>query len=95
MAAPTLERAQAHVPAEDPDGRVRYVVTAVVVSIVVAFATITGALLLFHGEVPQAVGVGAFTAFWGGGGFGVVVGMALHQLRVERDAARLAAAPDG
>lgn len=64
--------------------QVRYVIVAVVVTMLASFAVIAGALYLWYQEVPLALGVGGFVAFWGGGGFGVVAGMAIYNLKVER-----------
>ena len=61
-----------------------YVITAVVVTSLLFFFGLGGALLLFTGEVPLAFGVALFTAFWGGPGFGLMAGMALYDLRVNR-----------
>ena len=61
-----------------------YVITAVVVTSLLFFFGLGGALLLFTGEVPLAFGVALFTAFWGGPGFGLMAGMALYDLRVTR-----------
>ena len=62
----------------------RFIAVSVVVSFLVSFVVIGGALYYWYREVPLALGVGAFASFWGGGGFGVVVGMALYHLRAER-----------
>lgn len=68
-----------------------YVIRAVIVAFVLSFAIIAGSLLVFNGDVPVALGVGLFTAFWGGPGFGLIAGIALYNLRVERHS-RLATA---
>ena len=61
-----------------------YVIAAVIVTSLLFFFGLGGALLLFTGEVPLAFGVALFTAFWGGPGFGVMAGMALYDLRAHR-----------
>jgi len=61
-----------------------YVIAAVIITSLLFFFGLGGALLLFTGEVPLAVGVALFTAFWGGPGFGLMAGMALYDLRVHR-----------
>lgn len=63
---------------------VRTVIASTVAAVTIAFALITGGILLVHDDVATAVWVGTFTAFWGGGGFGVMAGIAIHNLRVER-----------
>ena len=62
-------------------------VIAVVLSAVIFFLGVGGGLLLYSGEWAFAVGVGLFTAFWGGPGFGIMAGMALYNLKIERLAA--------
>ena len=42
----------------------------------------------FGAENLDSTGVGAFAAFWGGPGFGLMAGFALYNLSVERRAAR-------
>ena len=61
-----------------------YVITAIIVTSLLFFFGLGGALLLFTGEAPLAFGVALFTAFWGGPGFGLMAGMALYDLRVHR-----------
>lgn len=96
-AAATQATTTAAVTAADAAGdggpdQARYVVAAVVVSFLVSFLAIAGALYLTYDDLTLAAGVGVFAAFWGGGGFGVVAGVALHTLAVERRA-RAAAEP--
>lgn len=47
------------------------------VSALVVFVTFALISYFIEGEVGRAVGVGAFMAFWIGGGFGAIVGGAL------------------
>lgn len=61
----------------------RYVAIAVALCTVIAFVVVAGALYLFYTDGPTAFGVGLFIAFWGGGGFGVVLGIAVYNLKIE------------
>jgi len=70
--------------ADRPPEVVRYVVVGIIAATVVAFATIAGTLYGFYGDATQALGVGLFAAFWGGPGFGIIGGIAVHNLVVER-----------
>lgn len=43
-----------------------------------------GVTYLFGGDVAGALAVGAFTALWGGPGFGGMMGFIVHQDRMSR-----------
>lgn len=62
----------------------RYIVVAVALCVVLSFLIVAGALYFFYQDGPTAFGVGLFTSFWGGGGFGVVLGIAVYNLRIEK-----------
>ena len=68
---------------DGPPTAVRYVVTGIAAATVIAFATIAGALYGFYGDATQALGVGLFASFWGGPGFGLIGGIAVHSLAVD------------
>ncbi len=54
----------------------------------IAMFVLTGApIWLLTGEVWNGIGLGSFCAFWGGPGFGTMVGGALWAHRCERQAA--------
>lgn len=66
--------------AEAP-GTLRATVVGAVVGVVLAFAGVAGVLLL-HGEgAATAFGLGGMAAFWGGLGFGSMLGGTLHLVR--------------
>jgi hypothetical protein len=69
---------------EGPPTAVRYVVVGIVAATLLAFASIAGALYAFYGDTTQALGVGLFASFWGGPGFGLIGGIAVHDLAVQR-----------
>ena len=69
---------------DGPPTAPRYVIVGIAVATVVAFATIAGTLYGFYGDATQALGVGLFASFWGGPGFGLIAGIAVHNLAVER-----------
>ena len=77
-------KGQPHQAERSEPRQATYVITAVIVTSLLFFFGLGGALLLFTGEVPLALGVALFTAFWGGPGFGLMAGMALYDLRVHR-----------
>lgn len=62
----------------------RYVAVSVAVTFVLFLVGVGGGLWLYEGEFVFGFGVGLFTAFWGGPGFGVMAGMSLYNLKVER-----------
>ena len=67
-----------------PPTAARYVAIGIVAATLIAFATIAGTLYGFYGDATQALGVGLFASFWGGPGFGLIGGIAVHNLAVER-----------
>lgn len=88
-AQPSTEAAAgAAAGSEDPGApnQVMYIGVSIAVCTLLFLVAIGGGLYLFYEEVPLAVAVGLFTAFWGGPGFGLMAGMALYNLAVERRA---------
>lgn len=55
-------------------GFLRAVVTGALVGVVVAFVVTTVAMAAVGAELAAAIGLGIFVAFWGGLGFGTMVG---------------------
>lgn len=60
-----------------------YLIWSVAITTVLFIVGVGGGLYLYSREVPLSFGVGLFTAFWGGPGFGLMAGFALHALRSE------------
>jgi hypothetical protein len=54
-----------------------------VLGFVVVFVVCAGMSLAAGVDLGPAVGIGAFTAFWGGPGFGGMLGAVLHLSRAE------------
>lgn len=76
----------------DP-GAVTAFVVGTVVGMVVVGGFCSAITMLFGGGVEGALAVGAYCAFWGGPGFGGMMGFILHRHRKEQAAA--ADAPAG
>ncbi len=64
--------------------QVKYVVVSTIVATVLFLVGVGGGVLASGGDPAGAFGVGLFTAFWGGPGFGLMAGFALYNLTVER-----------
>jgi len=62
----------------------KYVITSVVVATVLFFLGVGGGVWLSGGDPMGSLGVGFFTALWGGPGFGLMAGFALYNLSLER-----------
>lgn len=58
----------------EPPGLLRAVAIGSLLGIVLAMLAVTGALLAGGSSTSEAVGIGAMAAFWGGLGFGSMVG---------------------
>lgn len=71
----------------EPD-QTRYLIVSVVVATLIFLVGVGGGIWLAGADIPGSLGVGAFAAFWGGPGFGLMAGFALYNLSVERRAAR-------
>lgn len=59
---------------EEPVGLLRSVVTGAIIGVVIAFIGTTIGMLAADVETGSAIGLGLFVAFWGGLGFGSMVG---------------------
>lgn len=72
----TLEKTVRHMTGdwEEPVGLLRSVVMGALVGVVLSFIGTTIGMLLADVEVGAAIGLGVFVAFWGGLGFGTMVG---------------------
>ena len=79
-AAPLVaERAE---PADT--GLVRAFAIGAAIGAVAVFAVFFGVATALGLGTPAAIGIGAFTAAWGGPGFGGMMGAVLHITRAER-----------
>jgi hypothetical protein len=67
----------------DDAGLARAFVRGSIVGFVATFVLLGGMTLAVGMGVGAALGVGAFTAFWGGPGFGGMMGAVLHYSRAE------------
>ena len=72
----TLQHNPRHISGEwtEPVGLLRSVVLGALVGVVASFVVTTVGMLLADVEMASAVGLGLFIAFWGGLGFGTMVG---------------------
>ena len=59
---------------EEPVGLLRSVVLGAIIGVVIAFIGTTIGMLAADVETGSAIGLGLFVAFWGGLGFGSMVG---------------------
>jgi hypothetical protein len=62
-------------------GTLRAVALGSLIGVVLAFAGVAGALLVSGKGTATALGIGAMAAFWGGLGFGSMLGGTLHLVR--------------
>jgi hypothetical protein len=70
-------------PSNDDDGIVRAFVMGALVGCVATFAFFFAMSLILGLGLGPAIGIGAFTAFWGGPGFGGMMGAVLRYSRKE------------
>lgn len=61
----------------------RSIRNGVLASTIVLFA-LTLAMMQVSGEIGTSTGVAAMAAFWGGPGFGVMAGAAVHSIKKDR-----------
>ncbi|HWJ98275.1 MAG TPA: hypothetical protein VNQ33_08955 [Acidimicrobiales bacterium] len=66
----------------------RSIAVAAAVSMAVVLAAVTGVLVATGAPVVTSLGIGAFAALWGGGGFGAMIGGVLYAQRVEEPVSR-------
>ncbi|MBX3315095.1 MAG: hypothetical protein KF906_12345 [Actinobacteria bacterium] len=65
----------------------RAIVTGCAVGVVVSMVGMVVSMRLLDVEWASAIGLGLFIAFWGGIGFGAMIGGVVHADRLERLAA--------
>lgn len=70
-------------PSNDDDGIVRAFVVGALVGCVATFTFFVAMSLILGLGLGPAIGIGAFTAFWGGPGFGGMMGAVLRYSRNE------------
>jgi hypothetical protein len=83
-----LEPVLAHgrpAPSNDDDGIVRAFVVGALVGCVATFMFFCSMSLILGLGLGPAIGIGAFTAFWGGPGFGGMMGAVLRYSRNESE----------
>ena len=68
---------------DEAPGLGRYVAIAVAVSTSVVLVGVTMALMVASRSFVDSLGIGAFAAVWGGGGFGAMIGGVLYVHRFE------------
>lgn len=68
-------------------GTARAVIVGTLLGFVVVGGFCGGAALLFGAGLPGALTLAAFTGFWGGPGFGGMMGFVLHESRSSEDEA--------
>ncbi len=73
-------------PADATPAAVRAFATGTLIGVVVVGTFCGGITALFGGGWAGALAVGAFCAFWGGPGFGGMMGFVVHQARAEKAA---------
>lgn len=61
----------------------RYIATAAATSFAVVLVLVTAGLLAASTSFAGSLGIGAFAAVWGGGGFGAMIGGVLYVHRYE------------
>lgn len=69
----------AHRLTEEPSGFLRAFVRGSIIGAIGLFVFAAATAIFAGGEVVDALGLGAFCAFWGGPGFGGAIGASIHQ----------------
>ena len=81
----TLTESTSQAASDGPMGEVprtlRAVVRGSLIGVVVAFTGVGGSLYLSGHDAGVALGIGGMAAFWGGLGFGSMLGGTLHLIR--------------
>lgn len=72
----------------EPPGMLRAMAIGSAIGVVATLIGITGILLLNGQQLSVALGIGGMSAFWGGLGFGSMLGGVTHVTRQERATAR-------
>lgn len=67
----------------EPPGLGRTVAVGSIIGVVVSFVGVTIGVLALGVEGGSAIGIGLFVAFWGGLGFGTMVGGVIYAFSVE------------
>lgn len=83
IAPPAQRPSEAPVATSEDAGLVGAFVKGSLVGFVAVFVLLGGMTLAVGMGIGAALGVGAFTAFWGGPGFGGMMGAVLHYSRNE------------
>ena len=68
-------------PPSEEAGLGRAIVVGASLGLVLGTGGVTAAALAIGEELASALGLGLFVGFWGGSGFGFMLGAALHVLR--------------
>ena len=76
-------------------GAARTIALGCLIGTVVAMVGVTLAMRAMDQSWSAAIGLGAFVAFWGGLGFGAMVGGVVHAERLERSSDRSPEMPTG
>ncbi len=75
-------------------GTLRSIVIGCTIGAGGVFAGVAGVLYLNQHDLALAVGLGAMSAFWGGLGFGAMLGGTIHLVRHEADHSSPAPVPE-
>lgn len=75
-----------HSPYEADPAAVRAFIVGTLIGMIVVGGFCAGTIWLLGGEAGGALAVGAVCAFWGGPGFGGMMGFIVHQDRTQRRA---------
>ncbi len=70
---------------DEPVGLLRSIVVGAIIGVVIAMVGVTVGMLAADIEWQSAVGLGVFVAFWGGLGFGTMVGGVVWVSKHEHD----------
>ena len=72
-------------PWQDPPGLGKSVLVGSTIGVVLAFLFVTGGMLATGTVWQSAVGVGVFVSFWGGLGFGSMMGGVMYVSRLQEE----------
>lgn len=70
----------------DPPGLGRSLIIGSIIGVVASFVGVTVGMLAAGIEWSSSIGLGLFIAFWGGLGFGTMVGGVVYAFGIEREA---------
>lgn len=71
---------------DDPPGMGQTMIRGAVIGVVISFIGVTIGILALGADSGSAIGIGLFAAFWGGLGFGSMVGGVVYAFGAENDA---------